>query len=513
MLKALSKSCPAVTAHTRRAPFAGVAICLALQCLGAPAAAEKVKLFQGLPGVVNEEVLELPGDPRRPVTLEVTLLTPDGRGPFPLAVMNHGSADPGQAAGDMPRYRNSLTAYYFLSRGYAVVMPMMRGFGGSGGALGHYGCDMTRMGLDNARDIDAVITALAGRADIDSTRLVVAGVSMGGWNTLALGAEPPPNLRALVNFSGGVRASTCDDQDRALARGAAAFGRRSHTPSIWFYGDNDRLFPVSTWSAMHDDYVAAGGEAQMVDFGVFGADAHKTTTFPEALALWTPSLDAFLGRLGLPHTDMYPQYLPAPPLPPSHFAAIDDAAAVPYLNDKGRALYTAFLAQPLPRAFVISPHGAFSRQGGIAPDAYGLELCRAAWTDCGVYAYDNDVVWTGPGRGARAPPRQVQISVKAGVTSTLIFAYALNPDCTSRGSSRLWVSQDPAHGVTAVIPGHGFPSYPPASPFAVCNSQRAPGMALTYAPVSGFSGADTLTLEETTVDGEHKVFRLAITVQ
>jgi len=107
----------------------------------------------------------------------------------------------------------------------------------------------------------------------------------------------------------------------------------------------------------------------------------------------------------------------------------------------------------------------------------------------------------------------VQISVKAGVTSTLIFAYALNPDCTSRGSSRLWVSQDPAHGVTAVIPGHGFPSYPPASPFAVCNSQRAPGMALTYAPVSGFSGADTLTLEETTVDGEHKVFRLAITVQ
>ena len=40
---------------------------------------------------LNESVLSVPGDPERPVTLQVTVYTPSGPGPFPLAVMNHGS--------------------------------------------------------------------------------------------------------------------------------------------------------------------------------------------------------------------------------------------------------------------------------------------------------------------------------------------------------------------------------------------------------------------------------------
>src|SRR5437764_890399 len=52
---------------------------------------------------LHERVLGLPGDPAYPVTLQVTLMLPDGAGPFPLAVLNHGKelGDPRLA----PRYR------------------------------------------------------------------------------------------------------------------------------------------------------------------------------------------------------------------------------------------------------------------------------------------------------------------------------------------------------------------------------------------------------------------------
>ncbi len=93
---------------------------------------------------------------------------------------------------------------------------------------------------------------------------------------------------------------------------------------------------------------------------------------------------------------------PSKPPPPSHFAAIDDAAAVPYLNEPGRALYRKFLAAPPPRAFVLSSKAAYSESEGFDPLAYGLRLCLAEHPDCGVYAYDDEVVWTGP-TAAQAP--------------------------------------------------------------------------------------------------------------
>src|ERR1700722_9812690 len=63
---------------------------------------------------MREQVLHVPGDPRRPVMLEATLFEPPGDGPFPLAVMNHG------AKGDPrtnKRYRVSFSIDYLLSRG------------------------------------------------------------------------------------------------------------------------------------------------------------------------------------------------------------------------------------------------------------------------------------------------------------------------------------------------------------------------------------------------------------
>lgn len=48
---------------------------------------------------------------------------------------------------------------------------------------------------------------------IDATQIVVAGKSMGGWNTLVFGASNPPDLKGLLNFADGVKESDCSKPD------------------------------------------------------------------------------------------------------------------------------------------------------------------------------------------------------------------------------------------------------------------------------------------------------------
>ncbi|WP_053063728.1 alpha/beta hydrolase family protein [Caballeronia mineralivorans] len=122
---------------------------------------------------LNERMLNVPGDAELPVTLQVTVYMPSGPGPFPLAVMNHGSTS-SEPPAQQPRYHLTFSAYYFLSRGYAVAMPMMRGYAGSGGYLSKHGCDDVAMGLDAARDIRAVIGYMKQQPKMDSYQKIMA---------------------------------------------------------------------------------------------------------------------------------------------------------------------------------------------------------------------------------------------------------------------------------------------------------------------------------------------------
>jgi dienelactone hydrolase len=195
---------------------------------------------------MREQVLQAPGDPDRPVMLEATLFEPPGDGPFPLAVMNHG------AEGDPrtnKRYRVSFSIDYLLSRGYAVVAPMMRGFADSGGKAVILGCDLARLGKLNAQDILAVIAAMRSRPEIDGSRVLIMGQSFGGWNALALATVAPSEVKGVINFVGGVHTSACNNQDGALYDGMAQFGRKARLPSLWFYGENDKVFPERIWRA------------------------------------------------------------------------------------------------------------------------------------------------------------------------------------------------------------------------------------------------------------------------
>ncbi len=347
------------------------------------------------PGVLphHEQVIEIPSADGESIMLQATLDIPDGPGPFPLVVMNHG------ATGDVPpseqpRYHLTFAAYYFLSRGYAVVLPMMRGYAGSQGHLEHHGCDYAATGIEDAQDIKAVIDYIKTRPEIDGSKIVVAGQSFGGWNTLALGTMDVPGVRGLVSFAGGMDESDCLFSSHAMIRAAEEFGAHSKFPSIWFFGDNDKVFPRETWHAAYERYVSAGGAAELVAYGVFGENAHNMLGSAESLPIWVPKLDAFLARMGLPHTEVNPEYMPSVAPPASGYAAIDDVLAVPYLGIAGQAYYRKFLEKPLPRAIAIGFRGGAAASGGFDPIAQALKQCGERGPGCRLYAVDDTVVWT-----------------------------------------------------------------------------------------------------------------------
>ena len=143
------------------------------------------------------------------LTLVGFLFKPDGSGPFPGLVWNHGSE---KNPGTMRQF--DAVAAIFVPAGYVVFAPMRRGHGDSEGP---YVMDQLRRGQDSHASASLAVRLmegehlddqLAGQAYlkrlpyVDPQRLVVAGCSFGGIQTL-LAAERGAGYRAAVAISPG----------------------------------------------------------------------------------------------------------------------------------------------------------------------------------------------------------------------------------------------------------------------------------------------------------------------
>lgn len=144
------------------------------------------------------------------LTLVGYLFKPNGAGPFPTVVWNHGSE---RNPGGGPQFDS--VAAVFVPAGYAVFAPMRRGHSDS---EGEYVVDATQREaaangfaagqklathLLESSQLDDQLSGLAfvkKQTFVDTTRLVVAGCSYGGIQTL-LGAERGAGYRAAVSIS------------------------------------------------------------------------------------------------------------------------------------------------------------------------------------------------------------------------------------------------------------------------------------------------------------------------
>lgn len=152
----------------------------------------------------------------KPVNLEVVTFRPAGDGPFPLAIVNHGSTGVGN---DTSLYIQTWTNAWFADvlneRGWIVAFPQRRGRGRSDGLYDEgvavnrsqgYTCETERSlaGADRAlEDIHAAVHSLRKRIDVSEEPILIAGSSRGGALSIAYAGLHPNDTRGVINFVGG----------------------------------------------------------------------------------------------------------------------------------------------------------------------------------------------------------------------------------------------------------------------------------------------------------------------
>ncbi len=297
-------------------------VVLALTILAVPAVSQALDIIlpirlpwftPRIPSVpLNETVIRIPmtiprhGGVQR-LHLEATLYRPSGPGPFPLVILSHGtSRNPRQRAGARLRY--DAQSWEFVSMGFAVVIPMRRGFGRSEGdyAEGEGLCDHSHFyaaGLESARDLRATAAYVSALPGIDPQRLVLVGHSSGGFASLILASQGLPGVRGVISFAGGrgSKPSQNCSPDRLVAACALA-GRTTRVPTLWVYAQNDSYFPPRLAREMSAAFRQAGGQAEFVMLPPFWEEGHYLFTDVRGLGRWTPVVTRFLNDLGFPGT-------------------------------------------------------------------------------------------------------------------------------------------------------------------------------------------------------------------
>lgn len=255
-------------------------------------------------GAPQETVIRVPVvSGAEPTYIDVTVFRPEGKGPFPIVVLSHGSPRNAEERRLEGRQRLAAQSEQFVRMGFAVLVPTRRGYGNSGGEWAEaYGpCsnpDYYKAGLESARDMRAALEAVRGQPWADADRVVLAGQSAGGFGSVAAATLPLRGLRAVVNFAGG-RGSLGPDQvcgESRLVDAMARYGAAARVPELWIYSANDRFFPPSLARRMYEAFVRAGGAAEFVEAPANGLDGHGY--FARAMDDWAPRVAAFLRRIG-----------------------------------------------------------------------------------------------------------------------------------------------------------------------------------------------------------------------
>jgi dienelactone hydrolase len=239
--------------------------------------------------------------------LVATTYMPDGPGPFPLIVLSHGSPPDSRDRPKVGRYRELPQIRIFVQLGFAVIVPIRRGFGATGGTYEEDAgsCrnpDYTAAGKQAALDVLAALDYAETLPQVDRDHVVLVGQSAGGFASLAAASFAPKGLVAVVNFSGGRGGNPskhpgmpCGPQQMADTIGH--FASTTRVPVLWHYVQNDMFFEpdvVATWFAA---FQAAGGQGQIIVEPPFGRNGHGMFAVKDSIPIWLPHFEQFLTPL------------------------------------------------------------------------------------------------------------------------------------------------------------------------------------------------------------------------
>jgi dienelactone hydrolase len=260
-------------------------------------------------GLVEEHV-RIPAAGAR-YTIAATIVRPQGPGPFGAIVLNHGVALTARA-----RERESAellmpAAQVLAERGYAVIMPLRRGFGATGGwfAEDAGSCgnpDYTRGEAAAADDIMTAYDFARRLPYVDGSRMILAGQSAGAVAALyAAGTRAPEGLVAVLAFAAGrggdpVAHPGVPCAVEPLAKVFADLGRLVRVPVLFHYAANDLFFNASTSQLWFKSFSAGGGAAQYVLQPPFSENGHYMFSDGAGARYWLPEVERFLRRYDVP---------------------------------------------------------------------------------------------------------------------------------------------------------------------------------------------------------------------
>jgi dienelactone hydrolase len=200
----------------------------------------------------------------------------------------------------------------WVRRGYAVVAPVRRGYGASGGDhLGDaYGSctrpDFHRAGEGAALDLLATLAWARTQPDLDQRRWLLGGQSAGGFASIYTASKQPDGVLAVLAFAPG-RGGRPDTHPgepcapEAVARVFAAVAPRITVPVLWFYATNDQYIGPAAQRLWYDAFRDAGGRGDLVQIPPFPSNlGHGVFTSAAGIKFWTPAVSKFFHDENIP---------------------------------------------------------------------------------------------------------------------------------------------------------------------------------------------------------------------
>lgn len=250
---------------------------------------------QAAPGAPHQEVFY----PSGPLQIQAYLYRPDGPGPFPAVIYNHGSRPP---ARERQSVRFEHIGRSLTQAGYVVLVSERRGYGRSDGPAWSQEVGVRKTSVvprlqAETDDVLAAVPYLRTLPFVDGRRLGIMGWSFGGIVTL-LAVSRSHEFAVAVDQAGGAMTW---DRNPAIPTALLAAADRVTTPTLLLVAQNDRTTVSIT--AVGDVLQRRGVPHRVVIYPPFaprqtlGDDAPGHQVFSaQGMSVWEADVLEFLGR-------------------------------------------------------------------------------------------------------------------------------------------------------------------------------------------------------------------------
>jgi carboxymethylenebutenolidase len=226
--------------------------------------------------------------------------TPDGPGPYPVMIFNHGSEKNPVPCGPPD------LAYFYLKTGFAFFTFQRHGHGAS---PGEYIVDLQRRAYSAHlssqstaqseavslqelynKDVESAVAWLKEQKWADAQRIAMTGISFGGIQTL-LTAEKGLKIRAFLAF-----APAAQSWNPLLAERLKRAVRQARAPIFIIQAQNDYAVEPSKVLGPELEKKGSPNHAKIYpSFGTTTQDGHwRFGSRRDGIAVWSPDVSAFL---------------------------------------------------------------------------------------------------------------------------------------------------------------------------------------------------------------------------